>query len=344
MGMKAVPVPFTLTDLDYADELVRRYIAPTPQHHWPRLSEAVGAEVWVKHENHTLTGAFKVRGGLVYIDRLLRRRPSVPGIVSATRGNHGQSLAYAGRSAGLAVTIVVPHGNSPDKNAAMRGFGATLVEAGHDFDEAREHAAFLAGQADLELVPSFHPDLVLGVASYARELFGAVKDLDAVYVPVGMGSGICGLIGVRDLLGLRAEVIGVVSERAPAMALSFEAGKVVTTTTAETFVDGVACRVPDAAAVGIVAAGASRVITASEDAVAAAMRLHFSTTHNAPEPAGAIGLAGLMAERQHMAGKRVAVVQTGGNVDTAMLAEVFSGKTPGWARRDGTPGRSTRKA
>ncbi len=337
-------LPFSLADLDYATELVHRSIHPTPQHLWPLLSEAVGAEVWVKHENHTLTGAFKVRGGLVYVDRLLARRPAVPGIVSATRGNHGQSLAYAGRRAGLNVTIVVPHGNSPDKNAAMRGFGATVVEAGHDFDAAREHALRLAQGGGLELVPPFHPHLVLGVATYARELFQAVSDLDAVYVPVGMGSGACGLIGVRDLLGLETEVIGVVSSEAPAVYLSFQAGKVVTTATAETFVDGVACRVPDRVAVERLLAGASRIVAVGEEAVANAMRLLFTTTHNVPEPAGAIALAALMAERPMMASKRVAVIQTGGNADSAVLAEVLSGKTPGVAHpssQDDPDGAST---
>jgi threonine dehydratase len=328
-----VPLTITQADLDYATELVRRSIGPTPQHQWPLLSEAVGAEVWVKHENHTLAGAFKVRGGLVYMDRLVKRRPDAPGIISATRGNHGQSLAYAGRSAGLAVTVVVPEGNSPDKNAAMRGFGATVVEFGHDFDEARVHAAHLAEQGGLEFVPAFHPDLVLGVATYARELFEGVDNLDAVYVPVGMGSGICALIGVRDLLGLRTEVVGVVSEKAPAAALSFEARSVVTTSTAETFVDGVACRVPDPLAVETMVKGASRVITVSEDDAATAMRLLFATTHNVPEPAGALALAGLMSERERMAGKRVAIVQTGGNADSAMLADVLEGRTPSVGRQ-----------
>ncbi len=325
---KVLSVALTMADLDYATEFVHRTVMPTHQHHWPLLSQAIGAEVWVKHENHTLTGAFKVRGGLVYVDRLLKLRPSVPGIVSATRGNHGQSLAYAGASAGLAVTIVVPHGNSPDKNAAMRGFGATVVEAGDDFDAAREHAARLARDCGLELVPPFHSDLVLGVSTYARELLGTVEGLDAVYVPIGMGSGACGLIGVRDLLELSTDVIGVVSDRAPAMALSFEAGKVVTTDTANTFVDGVACRVPDPVAVETIAAGASRVIRVSEEATVEAMRLLFSTTHNVPEPAGAIALAGLMAERRQMSGKLVAVVQTGGNADSSALLDVLNGRIP----------------
>jgi threonine dehydratase len=319
---------FNSEDLDWATTIVRRWVPPTPQYVWPLLAEEVGTEVWVKHENHTPTGAFKVRGGLVYAERLRVDRKEVKGIVSATRGNHGQSLAFAGRAAGVEVTIVVPTGNSPDKNASMRAFGAELIVYGHDFQAAREHAAALGAERGLEIVPSYHPDLVLGVATYARELFAAAGQLDAVYVPVGMGSGISGMIGVRDLLGLRTEVIGVVAETAPAMALSMAAGKVVTTESAATFIDGVACRAPDALAISVICAGAARVLTISEDAAAQAMRLLYQTTHNVAEPAGALALAGLVQERSWAAGKRVAIVQTGGNADTDLLMEVFAGRTP----------------
>ncbi len=321
-------MPFSLDDLTYACELVRRWVPPTPQYPWPLLCEVVGAEVWVKHENHTPTGAFKVRGGLVYTDRLRAQRPQVTGIVSATRGNHGQSLAYAGTTADLDVTIVAPHGNSPDKNAAMRGFGATVVEHGHDFQAAREFAGELAGERGLEAVPAYHPDLVLGVATYARELFAAAGELDTVYVPVGMGSGISGLMRVRNLLGLRTDIVGVVADRAPAYARSFTAGKVVATEAADTFVDGVACRIPDPAAVEAINTGAARIIEVGEDAAAEAMRMLFATTHNAAEPAGALALAGLLAERELVHGRRVAVIQTGGNIDTAMFANVLAGLTP----------------
>jgi threonine dehydratase len=255
----------------------------------------------------------------------------VAGIVSATRGNHGQSLAFAGRAAGLGVTILVPHGNSADKNAAMRGFGATVIEHGHDYQAARERAAALAEERGLEMVPPFHPDLVLGVATYARELLEAVAGLDTVYVPVGMGTGVCGLIGVRDLLGLDSEVVGVVAEGAPASALSFAAGEVVATESADTFVDGVACRVPDADAVATLIAGAARVVAVSDDAAAAAMRLLYAATHNVPEPAGAIALAGAIADSERRPGGRIAVVQTGGNVDAGVLVEVLAGGTPALA-------------
>jgi threonine dehydratase len=319
---------FSSGELDWAAGIVGSSMPPTPQYAWPLLADRVGAEVWVKHENHTPTGAFKVRGGLVYAERLRTGRPEVKGIVSATRGNHGQSLAFAGRAAGIAITIVVPEGNSRDKNAAMRGFGAELIVHGHDYQAAREHASALSAQRGLETVPPYHPDLVLGVATYARELFAAAGELDAVYVPVGMGSGISGVIGVRDLLGLRTEVIGVVAEQAAATALSVTAGRVVTTDTANTFIDGVACRVPDPDAISVIRAGAARVLAISEDDAAEAMRILFATTHNVAEPAGALALAGLLAERSEVAGQRVAVIQTGGNADTALLLQILAGHTP----------------
>jgi threonine dehydratase len=319
---------FSAEELDWAAGIVGRWVPPTPQYVWPLLADQLGAEVWVKHENHTPTGAFKVRGGLVYAERMRTGRPEVKGIVSATRGNHGQSLAFAGRAAGIDVTIVVPEGNSPDKNAAMRSLGAELIVHGRDFQSAREHADMLGAQRGLEAVPVYHPDLVLGVATYARELLAAAGELDTIYVPVGQGSGISGIIGVRDLLGLRIEVVGVVAEQAPATARSVAAGQVVTTDTANTFVDGVACRVPDAQAISVICAGAARVLTVSEDEAAEAMRVLFSATHNVAEPAGALALAGLLAERSQAAGKRVAVIQTGGNADADLLIQVFSGRTP----------------
>ena len=324
--------PFTLAELDAAAELVGRYMPPTPQYAWPLLAEAVGAEVWVKHENHTPTGAFKVRGGLVFVDRHVRearaRNVDPRPLISATRGNHGQSLAFAGRAFGVDVTIVVPHGNSPDKNRAMRAFGATLIEEGRDFQAAREHAAWLADERDLHMVPSFHPDLVLGVATYAREFLLGSGGLETVYVPVGMGSGICAHIAVRDLFGLQTEIVGVVAERAPATALSFAAGGVVGTDTADTMIDGVACRAPDAAAIRAIVAGAARIVEVSDDLCAEAVRVLFATTHNLAEPAGAIALAGLLAEREQQQGRRVGVAMSGGNIDAPMMAEIMAGQTP----------------
>ena len=320
---------FSSGDLDWAAGIVGRWVPPTPQYVWPLLAEHVGAEVWVKHENHTPTGAFKVRGGLVYAERLRAGRPEVKGIVSATRGNHGQSLAFAGRAAGIGVTIVVPEGNSPDKNAAMRGFGAELIVHGRDYQSSREHAAELGAQRGLETVPPFHPDLVLGVATYARELFGAAGELDAVYVPVGMGSGICGVIGVRDLLGLRTEVIGRGRGAGPGR------GPVVRGRAGGHHRDRAhvrgrrrvpGARTPTPPRPSTPAPRGCWPI--SEDDAAQAMRVLFSTTHNVPEPAGALALAGLLAERSRAAGKRVAVIQTGGNADTGLLLQVLAGQTP----------------
>lgn len=321
-------VTFTLDELDAATQVVRRHFPATPAYAWPLLERELGTQVWVKHENATPTGAFKVRGGLTYLDRLTRERPQVRGVVSATRGNHGQSLAYAGGAAGVRVTIVVPEGNSPDKNASMEGFGAEVLVRGRDFQEAREQSARLAADRGQEPVPAYHPDLVRGVATYALELFDTVADLDVVYVPVGMGSGISGLIHVRDLLGLDTQIVGVVSERAPATALSFATGGVVTTPGADTFVDGVACRVPDEQAIKVICGGAARVVQAPEDLTAEAMRLLLRTTHQLAEPAGAIALAGLMAERESVGDQRVAVIHSGGNCDAEMLATVLAGRTP----------------
>jgi threonine dehydratase len=319
---------FTLDDLARARDIVGGIVAPTPQFAWPLLGEALGAEVWVKHEDCTPTGAFKVRGGLVYMEALRRERPHVAGVICATRGNHGQSIALAGRTHGVPVTIVAPHGNSPDKNAAMRGFGAELVEHGHDFQAAVEYARVLAAERGLEMVPSFHRDLALGVATYAWELFRAVDELDVVYVPVGLGSGICGLITVRDLLGLRTEIVGVVADGAPTTALSFEAGHVVSTDRADTFVDGVACRVPDADAMETIIAGAARIVRVADDVTADAVRLMMRTTHHMTEPAGAIATAGLIVERDRQAGRRIAVIQTGGNLDGALIGPLLAGETP----------------
>ncbi len=306
-----------------ARELVARHVPPTPARRWPLLEQVTGTETWVKHENHNPTGSFKVRGGLTFGAHLVAAEPDVAGLIAATRGNHGQSLAFAGRSLGLAVTIVVPEGNSPDKNAAMRALGAELVVHGRDYQESVERARLIATERGLRMVPAFHRWLVEGVATNAAELHEAVPGLDAVYVPVGMGSGICAQLAVRDLLGTRTEVVGVVSEEAPAYALSFEAGEPVPTDTAHTFVDGVACRTPDAEAVAAIVAGAARIVRVSEAQAGAAMALMYRATHNLAEPAGSLALAGLLAERDRAAGRRVAVVHTGGNCDFDILERVM---------------------
>jgi len=300
----------------------------TPQYAWPLLAERTGCEVWVKHENHTPIGAFKVRGGLVYLQHLMESGQEIRGLVTATRGNHGQSIPFAARRHGIPVTVYVPEGNAVEKNAAMAAVGATLVVHGEDFDESRGEAGRIAEEQGLEFVPAFHPALVRGVATYASELFEAVSDLHTVYVPIGMGSGISGLITVRDLLGLDTDIVGVVSTNAPAYALSYDAGHVVTTNSAKTFVDGVACRVPDATALEVIRGGAARIVQVTDDEVAEAMRIYHTDTHNMAESAGAAPLAALMQERETMRGKRVGVILCGGNVDSDVYTQVLAGKTP----------------
>jgi threonine dehydratase len=306
---------FDLEQLERAHEIVGQAVPPTPAHAWPLLAERLGARVVVKHENHTPTGAFKVRGGLVYLDRLKRERPNVPGIISATRGNHGQSLAFAASRHGVPAVIYVPSGNSVEKNRAMRAFGAELVEHGEDFQAAREEAGRRAQFAGLHMVPSFHADLVLGVSTYALELFRIAPDLDILYVPIGQGSGICGCILARDLLGLKTEIVGVQSTEAPSYALSFAAGRVVTTETSNTLADGMATRIPDAEALAIILKGASRTLQVNDDEIGRAIHAYWTDTHNLAEGAGAAPLAAALQEKHKLAGKRVGLVLTGGNID-----------------------------
>ena len=310
---------FTLAELEEAAEIVHAAFPPTASYAWPLLAARAGCEVWVKHENHTPTGAFKVRGGLTFFDRLRRSGVKVRGVVSATRGNHGQSLAYAGQRAGVPVTIVVPRGNSREKNAAMVAFGARLIEHGSDFDEARVHARALAEQDGLLFAPSFDAGLVVGVATWAMEFLRTAPPLDTLYVPIGLGSGICGAILTRDLLGLSTEIIGVQSTEAPSYALSFAAGRVVETNSANTKADGMATRQPDAEALAIIRAGAARVVTVSDDEVAGAIRAYWTDTHNLAEGAGAAPLAALLQEKDRHAGRRVGVVLCGGNIDLALF-------------------------
>lgn len=315
-------------ELESAMQQVHAVMPPTPQYVWPLLSEMAGTEVWVKHENHTPTGAFKVRGGVTFMNWLRSEHPDVTGVITATRGNHGQSQARAAALAGLSSTIVVPHGNSKEKNAAMRAFGAELIEFGEDFDAAKREADRLSAERELYLVPSFHRALVAGVASYALEFFTAVSDLDTVYVPIGCGSGICGTLLARDALGLATKVVGVVSTGAQSAKLSFESGRMIETDSARTFADGVAVRVPVAEAFEIYSAGAERVVAVSDDEVAAAVRAFYTCTHNVAEGAGATPLAALLQEREQMRGKKVGVILCGGNIDASLLATILSGETP----------------
>ena len=313
-----------LETLETAADFVRRVMLPTPQFCWPLLSRRIGTELWVKHENHTPIGAFKLRGGLVYLDEVKRSHPDTCGVVTATTGNHGQSIALAAARLELEATIVVPHGNSIEKNRAMEGFGARLIEAGRDFQAAYEYAVALAERERLHLVRSFDALLVRGVASYGLELFRAVPDLDTVYVPIGLGSGICGVIAAREALGLTAEIVGVVSENAATYALSFAAGKPVSTNSADTMAGGLAVRVPDPEALDIICRGAARIVTVSEAEIRRAVRILFTDTHNVAEGAGAAPLAAALQERDRLRGKRVAVIQSGGNIDRNLFAEILA--------------------
>jgi threonine dehydratase len=319
---------FTLAELESVIPLVRASVSPTPQYAWPLLKAQTGVEIVIKHENHTPIGAFKVRGGIVYFDRLKRERPQVQGIVTATRGNHGQSIAFAGARAGIAVTIVVPHGNSTEKNALMRGFGATLIEHGRDFDDAKEAAIRIAAERGLDYAPSFHRDFVLGVATYAHELFSAVDDLDTVYVPIGLGSGICGMIGARDAFGLKTKIVGVVAAAADTYRRSFTAGRMVPTNSALTFADGMAVRVPDATALEMIRKSVERIVSVTDDEIADAIRSIYSATHNCAEGAGAAAMAALAKERGQLQGRRAGIVLTGQNIDRAWMQMVLDGGTP----------------
>jgi threonine dehydratase len=306
---------FTLTELEHAHQIVGATMPPTPAHAWPLLAQRLGASVVVKHENHTPIGAFKVRGGLVYLERLKREQPDVPGIISATRGNHGQSLAFAASRYGIPALIYVPHGNSTEKNRAMQAFGARLVEHGEDFQAAREESVREAARAGLHMVPSFHRDLVLGVATYGLELLRAAPDLDVLYVPIGQGSGICGCILARDLLGRKTEIVGVQSTEAPSYALSFASGTTVKTNSSDTRADGMATRVPDEEALAIIRKGASRIVQVTDDEIGVAIRAYWTDTHNLAEGAGAAALAAALQEKANLAGKRVGLILSGGNID-----------------------------
>ena len=314
----------TLAELEAAAALVYRHMPPTPQYNWPLVDALAGTEVWVKHENHTPVGAFKIRGGIVYMDWLKRAHPEVNGVVSATRGNHGQAMGFAARMTGTPAVVVVPFGNSVEKNASMRALGVELIEEGDDFQAASDYADQLARGRNLFRYPQVDPLLVLGVGTYALEFLRGAPPLDTVYVPIGMGSGACGMIAARDALGLDTKIVGVVSSGAPSYQLSFEAGQVVEHAVTTVLADGMACRRADAGALAILRKGLERVVLVDEENVASAMRALFAATHNVAEGAGAASFAALMTEKEDMQGKRVGVVLCGGNVDAAKFAKVLA--------------------
>ena len=319
---------FSLEELEAATRLVHQHMDPTPQYAWPTLEKRLGARVWVKHENHTPTGAFKVRGGITFIDWLRRTHPDVPGIITATRGNHGQSQARAAIAAGLRAVVYAPEGNSVEKNAAMEAFGAELRIFGQDFDTAREEAFRVAEEEGLFIVPPYHTELVRGVATYGYELLSACPDIETLYVPIGCGSGICGCIAARDALGHKAQIVGVVSEHAQTAKLSAEAGRLIETNSATTFADGMAVRVPVQDALDVYSKGAARIITVSEEEVAEAIRVYYRDIHNLAEGAGAAPLAAAMQEAERNTGTEIAVILCGGNIDTDWFLTVMNGGVP----------------
>jgi threonine dehydratase len=312
--------------IESAASFLASLVPPTPQYLWPQVAAAFGTEVWLKHENHTPIGAFKARSAAIYFRKLMEREPACPGVITATRGNHGQAVGLAARRFKLPATIYVPHGNSTEKNAAMRALGVTLVEHGRDFQEAREEAARIGAQRGLHMVPAFHPDLVLGVSTYWSELFRAVPDLDLVYVPIGQGSGVCAASAARNAYSPRTKIVGVVSAHAPCFSKSFAARRVVEAPVETLLGDGMACRKPDEEALGIMLANVSRVVEVTDAELAAAMRNVFACTHNVAEGAGAAAFAAAWRERESLAGQRVALALTGGNVDSALFAAVLAGR------------------
>ena len=312
-----------MDEIRRAQTLVRNVMPVTPTYSWPLLNARAGAEVWLKHENHSPVGAFKLRTATVYLDWLRREHPEIRGVVAATRGNYGQGVAAAARNLGWGATIVVPFGNSKEKNRAMRALGAELVEWGEDFQAANEYATELAGARGLHKVPSFAPLLAAGTAAYALEMLEAAPELERVYVPVGMGSSICGFVAAREALGLKTKIVGVTARAAPATALSFAAGRVVPHAVAPTLADGLACRLPDEAALGVMLKYVERIVEVDEEEMAAAMRAIFEDTHNVAEGAGAAAVAAVLQERDAVAGKRAGAVITGGNVDREVFAKVL---------------------
>ncbi len=318
------PLP-TLPEIEAARALIRPHVRETPTYHWPLLEAGLGCELWIKHENHTPVGAFKIRGGLVYLDELKRQQPAVPGVIAATTGNHGQSIAFAAREKGLRAVIVVPHGNNPEKNAAMRSLGAELVEHGEQFQEALEFSRELAEKEGLHAVPSFHPWLVRGVATYGLELFRSVADLDVVFVPIGLGSGFCGLAAARDALGLKTKLVGVVSEHAPAYAMSFRQGEFIEQSSTTRVAEGVACKTPNKDALNHVIKHAHDIVTVSDEEAVSAIRELLTATHNLAEGAGSLAYAALKKRRDSWQGRRIACILTGGNASMSLVREAMAG-------------------
>jgi threonine dehydratase len=314
----------SLQEIETAARVVYREFQATPQYRWGLSSQRLGTDCWIKHENHTPVGAFKIRGGLTYFDALRKSGKLPAQVISATRGNHGQSIGWAARAHGVACTIVVPHGNSLEKNAAMRALGVTLIEHGNDFQESREFAMRLAAERGAHMVPSFHADLLSGVSTYWWELMMAAPQLDVVYVPIGQGSGACAAIAAKLALGRKLRIVGVVSAHATTYADSLAAGRVVEAPVTTQLADGMACRVADQSALDIIAPHIHHIVKVSDDEVAQAMRDLYADTHNVAEGAGAASFAAAMQERAQLKGQVVGVTLCGGNVDSAVFARVLA--------------------
>lgn len=312
-----------LQDIQAAAELIYSRMPATPQYSWPLLNQRLGFETWIKHENHLPVGAFKVRGGLTYIDWLLQEEPFLEGVVCATRGNHGQSLAYACREGDIACKVVVPFGNSKEKNAAMRALGAEVIEYGQDFQESVEYARYLADQLHYHFVPSYHKQLLLGVATAAYEFLQACPDLDVIYIPIGQGSGICAMALVKELIGHKAELVGVVTTKATAYYDSFQCGEPTSSEVSFTLADGLACKKAHPCAFEFMKSRVSRIVKVCEPSLSSAMRILFSDTHNVAEGAGAAGLAAMLIEQEKLKGLKAGFVLTGGNVDSDVFASVL---------------------
>ena len=320
-----MPIP-TLDRIREAQKLVYRFMAPTPQYSWPLINLRLGTEAWIKHENHTAVGAFKLRGALVYLDWLKRTQPDLAGVVAATRGNHGQGVAWAARRMGLKAVIVVPHGNSREKNRAMVAQGVELLEHGQDFQESLEFARTVAAEHGFAMVDSFHERLVMGTATWAMELFEAAPPLDKIYVPIGLGSSICGVAAARQALSLKTEIVGVVAAESPAYAYSFRDRRRVEAPAQTLLADGLACRAPNPEALNTIWENVARVVEVAENEIAGAMCAYFADTHNVAEGAGAAALAGAIQEKERLTGKRIGIVLTGGNVDVELLQRVLAGE------------------
>ena len=315
----------TLDEVHAAQAVLYRSMPPTPQYSWPLVNERLGAEIWIKHENHTPVGAFKIRGALIYMDWLRTTQPSLKGVVAATRGNHGQGVAMAARLNGIKCIIVVPHGNSIEKNRAMISHGAELVEHGEDFQESLDFAAVLAGERGYTMVDSFHERLVMGTATYALEFFQAAPPLDLVYVPIGLGSSIAGVAAVRNALGLKTEIVGAVASGSPSYAKSFQQHGIVEAHSVTALADGLACRKPNPDAMEIIWQHVARIVEVSDDEIASAMRAVYQDTHNVAEGAAAAAFAGAIQEKAANRGKRIGVILTGSNVDAFLFVRVLDG-------------------